>query len=140
MRKPLALLVVILAVWNIAQGQPLFTYGNKQVPKEEFLKAFNKNPSLEADRKKALREYLDLYINFKLKVQAAYDANMQSDPNYQYETDNFRKQLATSFINDEANIKALVDEAFKRSRKDIHLEQVFVEITNPNDTADAYAR
>jgi peptidyl-prolyl cis-trans isomerase SurA len=140
MRKSLALLVLLLAVLNIAKSQVLFTYGNKQVSKEEFLKAFNKNPSLEADRKKALREYLDLYINFKLKVQAAYDANMQSDPNYQYEIDNFRKQLATGFINDEANIKALVDEAFARSRKDIHLQQVFIEVTNPNDTADAYTR
>jgi peptidyl-prolyl cis-trans isomerase SurA len=140
MRKSLALLVLLLAVLNIAKSQVLFTYGNKQVSKEEFLKAFNKNPSLEADRKKALREYLDLYINFKLKVQAAYDANMQSDPNYQYEIDNFRKQLATGFINDEANIKALVDEAFVRSRKDIHLQQVFIEVANPNDTADAYTR
>lgn len=140
MRKSLALLVLMLAVWNLASAQVLFTYGKKEVSKEEFLKAFNKNPSLEQDRKKALREYLDLYINFKLKVQAAYDAKLQNDPNYIYETENFRKQLATTFINDEANIKALVDEAFKRSQKDIHLQQVFIETPNPNDTADAYAR
>lgn len=139
MRKLVALLVFMLAM-NTANSQALFTYGKKSVSKDEFLKAFNKNPSLEPDRKKALREYLDLYINFKLKVQAAYDANLQSDPNYQYETENFKKQLATNFINDEANIKSLVDEAFQRSRKDIHLQQVFVEVANPNDTTAAYDR
>lgn len=140
MRKPLALLVLMLVVCNMAQSQTLFTYGNRSVTKEEFLKAFNKNPSLEPDRKKALREYLQLYINFKLKVQAAYDNNLQNDPNYQYETANFKKQLATNFINDEANIKALVDEAFRRSQKDIHLQQVFIEVPAGKDTADAYAR
>jgi hypothetical protein len=37
----------------IATAQPLFTYGKKQVTKTEFLKAYNKNPSVdETDRKK----------------------------------------------------------------------------------------
>src|SRR5687768_7832648 len=100
MYKQLASLVVALfAIVNIANSQTLFTYGKKAVTKEEFLKAFNKNPSLEKDRKKALREYLDLYTSFKLKVQAAFDAKLQNDPNYQYETENFKKQLAANFIN-----------------------------------------
>jgi peptidyl-prolyl cis-trans isomerase SurA len=140
MYKQLASLVVaLIALVNIANSQVLFTYGKKAVTKEEFLKAFNKNPSLEKDRKKALKEYLELYTNFKLKVQAAYDANLQSDPNYQYETENFRKQLATNFINDEANIKELVKEAFNRSQKDIKLQQVFIEMQNQSDTAAAFA-
>ena len=141
MFKQLASLVVVLiAVVNIANSQILFTYGKNSVSKEEFLKAFNKNPSLEKDRKKALREYLDLYINFKLKVQAAYDAKLQHDPNYQYETANFRKQLAQNFINDEANIKELVKEAFNRSQKDIKLQQIFIEFPNQSDTTSAFAK
>lgn len=141
MYKQLAsLVVVIFAIVNIANSQTLFTYGKKAVTKEEFLKAFNKNPSLEQDRKKALRDYLDLYINFKLKVQSAYDANLQNDPNYQYETENFKKQLATNFINDEANIKELVREAFSRSQKDIKLQQIFVEFPNVADTVSAFTK
>jgi peptidyl-prolyl cis-trans isomerase SurA len=141
MYKQLASLVVaLIAIVNIANSQTLFTYGKKVVTKEEFLKAFNKNPSLEKDRKKALREYLELYTNFKLKVQAAYDAKLQNDPNYQYETENFKKQLATNFINDEANIKELVREAFNRSQKDIKLQQIFVEFPSQTDTASAYTK
>jgi peptidyl-prolyl cis-trans isomerase SurA len=140
MRKLLATSVVLLMTFTIAKSQPVFTFGNHAVTKEEFLKAFNKNPSLESDRKKALKEYLDLYINFKLKVQAAYDAHLQNDPNYLIETDNFRKQLATNFINDEANIKALLDEAFQRSKKDIRLQQIFIATPNEKDTAEAYQK
>lgn len=140
MQKQLATFVALLLLCTIAKSQPLFTYGNKTVTKEEFLRAFNKNPSLEPDRKKALREYLDLYINFKLKVQAAYDAHLQDDPNYSLETDNFRKQLSGNFINDEANIKALTDEAFRRSQEDIHLQQLFIATPGPKDTAAAYQK
>lgn len=138
MRKQLTTLVVLLLFFSIAKSQTLFTYGKHAVSKEEFLKAFNKNPSLEPDRKKALREYLDLYINFKLKVQAAYDASLQNDPNYLLETDNFKKQLAANFINDEANIKGLVEEAFERSQKDIHLQQIFIATPNEKDTLSAF--
>ena len=66
MRRLPALLVVMLLAVTAANSQTLFTYGKKAVTKEEFLRAFNKNPGLEPDRKKALNEYLDLYINFRL--------------------------------------------------------------------------
>jgi len=138
MMKQLATVVVLLMMYTTAQSQAVFTYGKASVSKEEFLRAFNKNPSLEPDRKKALREYLDLYINFKLKVQAAYDAGLDKDPNYAIETDNFKRQLSTNFINDEANIKILIEEAFQRSKKDIHLQQIYIPLVSAKDTLSAY--
>lgn len=138
MVKQWAAALILLLMATAVRSQTLFTYGKHSVSKEEFLRAFNKNPSLEQDRKKALRDYLDLYINFKLKVQAAYDAGLQEDPNYNVETENFKKQLATNFVNDEANIKALINEALQRSQKDIHLQQIFIPFADPKDTLKAY--
>ncbi len=123
-----------------ASGQLVFTYGNKQVDKVDFLRAFNKNPGTAGDRKKALKEYLDLYINFKLKVQAAYDAKLQDDATQQYELENFKKQIAENIINDEAKVKDLANEAFQRSQKDIHLAQVFVEVAPKADTVEAFKK
>ena len=69
MRKTI-LLTSILAMVGAAHAQTLFTYGGKPVRKEEFIRAFNKNPSGDTtNRKAALQNYLDLYINYKLKVQ-----------------------------------------------------------------------
>ena len=48
-------------------SQTLFTYGNTVVDKDEFIRAYNKNKTPVNDKEKALREYLDLYIKFKLK-------------------------------------------------------------------------
>ena len=114
------------------QAQTLFTYGNKVVTKQEFLSAFDKNPNLEMSRRKALDEYKDLFINFKLKVQSAYDEKLNEAALFKSESETFKKQIVESFINDEANIKTLLNEAFERSQKDIHLSQIF--IVNGSDT------
>lgn len=135
-----ALILISILFTAFVNAQPLFTYGNKAVTKEEFIRAFNKNPGTEVDRKKALKEYLDLYINYKLKVQAAYDAGMQNNPDQQAELENFKRQIAENIINEEAGIDNLVQEAFERSRKDIRLSQVFIEVQPGEDTIEAHRK
>ncbi len=126
---------------SIAQSQTLFTYGNKAVSKNEFVKAFDKNPSADTtSRSVSLKNYLDLYIRYKLKVQAAYDEKMNTSDEYKSEADNFKRELAETAINNEANINSLVKESFARSRKDIQLSQVFVPLPKNGDTATAFAK
>lgn len=122
---------------NITFGQTLFTFGNKPVNKQQFLNAFNKNPPKKEDRRKALDEYLGLYINYKLKVQAGYDDQLDKQPSIEQESKNFRKQIAENVINEEVGIKELTKEALLRSQKDIHAAQVFVEINKEMDSAKA---
>lgn len=131
MFKKLFCSAVIICSIHI-QAQTLFTYGNKTVSKKEFLSAFDKNPNLEMSRRKALDEYKDLFINFKLKVQSAYDEKLNETALFKSESETFKKQIVESFINEEANIKTLLNEAFERSQKDINLSQIF--IANGSDT------
>src|SRR5215831_13601688 len=58
----------------------LFTIGNEAVTKDEFVKVYQKtNVSGEADfSEKSLRDYLDLYINFRLKVKEAREMKMDT--------------------------------------------------------------
>ena len=132
----ITLISIIIITGSFAQN--IFTYGKKAVTKDEFVKAFNKNPNISGDRKNALKEYLDLYIKFKLKVQAAYEAGLDKDATQLYELQNFRQQIADNIINEQANLKALAKEAFERSQKEIQLAQVFIEVPGNADTAEAY--
>jgi peptidyl-prolyl cis-trans isomerase SurA len=138
MSKKWMALFFCACVSQLAYSQTLFTYGSKKVSKEEFLKAYNKNPNPNGNRKDGLNEYLNLYVNYKLKVQAAYDEKLNEQPTFKYESENFKKQVADNIINDEANVKELVQEAFNRSQKDIHVAQVFIEVKAGTDTALAY--
>lgn len=109
-----------------AHAQTLFTYGAKSVSKEEFLKAYNKNNTETAPTDQSYRDYLDLYTRFKIKVQAALDAKLDTLPNQQQELAAFRGQVVESYMNDEASVNVLMDEAMERSNKDLHIAHIFI--------------
>ena len=138
MSKKWMLLAFSAGISQLLYSQTLFTYGIQKVGKDEFLKAYNKNPNPSINRKDGLKEYLNLYINYKLKVKAAYDEKLNEQPTFKYESINFKKQVADNIINEEANVNELVKEAFKHSQKDIHVAQIFIEVKPGTDTAIAY--
>jgi peptidyl-prolyl cis-trans isomerase SurA len=111
---------------SATQAQNIFTYGNKAVTKDEFLKAYNKNNTEAAPTEKSYRDYLDLYTRFKIKVQAALDQKLDTLPNQKAELVTFRGQVVESYMNDEASIGILVEEAIERSKKDIHIAHIYV--------------
>jgi peptidyl-prolyl cis-trans isomerase SurA len=121
-----------LILASAAPAQTLFTYGTKPVSQSEFIRAFEKNPS-PGNRQKAMKDYLPLFINYKLKVQDAIDKRMDTLPNQVAELKNYHDQLVDNYINTKANTNALVKEAFERSQKDILLGDLFIGF-NPADS------
>ena len=139
--KKLFLIVTFLSFLSSVYCQSLFTYGNNAVSKDEFLRAYNKNKTAAVSREQAIKDYLDLYIKFKLKVQAAKDIHLDTLPSLQSDLQNFRSQIEESYLKDEKQVDALVDEAFNRSRKDIHAQHFYVSINEkmtPADTLKLY--
>lgn len=122
-------------------AQTLFSYGSKKVEKAEFLQAFNKNNSGTLANNMSAADYLELYTNFKLKVQAARDLRMDTLPNLLQDAKVFKEQILDSYLTDEAGIKALLKEAFIRSQEDIHvLHYSFRDTTNGSVLAENMAK
>jgi len=139
--KQLFLLLVSSFIISAAFSQTLFTYGSNPVGKDEFLRAYNKNKTAVADKEKAYREYLDLYSKFKLKVKAAYEMKLDTLPQLKYDVQNFRSQVEESYLNDDNRVNMLVEEAFNRSQKDIHLLHFYITLNSnmiPADTVKAH--
>jgi peptidyl-prolyl cis-trans isomerase SurA len=134
--KKLLLFLTLSSFTSIAFSQTLFTYGTQTVSKDEFLRAYNKNKASAADKKTALREYLDLYIKFKLKVKAAHDMRIDTLPTINADLQNFRSQIEESYLNDEKEVNALVQEAFSRSQKDIHIAHLFIPFSKSSASSD----
>lgn len=124
-------------------AQSLFTIDHAGVSKEEFLKAYSKNNSSPKPTSAAYRDYLELYIRYKLKVRAAYDAQLDTLPGQQTELQNFRQQVAETYLKDETSLDRLVKEVFQRGQKDIHLAHILIVLPkNPSvtDTLRAYEK
>jgi peptidyl-prolyl cis-trans isomerase SurA len=132
--KKLFLLSVCSSFIFISYSQTLFTYGNHAVNADEFLTAFNKNKTASTDSAQALRDYLDLYIKFKLKVQAAKDIDLDTLASMKADVQNFRTQIQDNYLDDDKEVNRLVNEAFIRSQKDIHVVYYYV---NNNQTSDS---
>lgn len=125
MIKKFFLFFILAGITPVLFSQTLFTYGNNTVTTGEFLRAYNKNKPSGADKESALREYLDLYIKFRLKVKAAKDLRIDTLVTIANDLQNFRSQIQESYLNDESRVNALIEEAFNRSRKDIHVGYLF---------------
>ncbi|MBA2248765.1 MAG: peptidylprolyl isomerase [Chitinophagaceae bacterium] len=130
MKKFLLLLSFLFTV-SVICSQTLFTYGPNAVSKDEFLRAYNKNKvAAGGDAGKAIREYLNLYINFKLKVKAAQDIRLDTLESQKNDLQNFRGEIQGTYLNDEAETEKLVNEAFIRSQKDIHVAYLFFSLAD----------
>ena len=60
--------------------KPLMTIGDEAVSKAEFLNTFSKNNDLKKTTAQELRDYLDLYVNFKLKVKEGRRSKLTPPP------------------------------------------------------------
>lgn len=121
-----------------ASSQTLFTYGNDSVSVQEFMQAYRKNNPSE-NSEKAKREYLDLYIVSRLKIKEAKERGYDTLPHIVAEMQNLREQILPSYLNDTESLDKLVDEAYHRSQKDIHLAHIFIAIDG-TDTASAFQK
>ncbi len=135
--KKIYLLFTFACFTSVVFSQTLFTYGSSSVDKEEFLRAYNKNKTPVTDKEKALRDYLDLYIKFKLKVKAANDMHLDTLPQLQNDLQNFRAQVDETYMNDDKAVNDLLNEAFARSQKDIHVMHFLAEPTANGGAADS---
>lgn len=119
--KKIYLLLALAIGYAAGYAQAVFTYGPYAVNKDEFLRAYNKNNSPVTNKETSIREYLDLYSSFKLKVKAAEELRLDTLPQIQYDIANFRHQVEENYMSDEKGTARLLDEAFYRSQKDLHV-------------------
>ena len=134
------LVIIASCVLIPVAGQTLFTYGKYKVDVKEFLKAYNKNDTQKAvNKSKAISDYLNLFINSKLKIREAYERGYDTLTQLKTEVDNLRSQIAENYMNDPEVVKSLSQEAFKRSLKDIHVAHIFVSFKNAADSIDTLA-
>ena len=140
MSKNWPLLLIACFTMAVASAQTLFTYGDYSADAKDFLRAFNKNNTATAANKtKAMRDYLDLYITSRLKIREAYNRSYDTLPQIKTDIDNLRSQIIENYLNDPAMSDKLLKEAFQRSQKDIHTGHIFISFINKVGVTDTAA-
>lgn len=120
----------------------LLEIGDEKVTTEEFLAVYQKN-NVEGEvlDKKSVEEYLELFINFKLKVKEAEAQGLDTVKSFINELKGYRDQLAKPyFVDEEVNAK-LLQEAYNRKQKDLRVSHILIRVdkyAKPQDTLEAY--
>lgn len=122
--------------------QVLFTVEEDTVTAGEYMAVYNKNRDVGQDiDPKTPSEYLDLYINFKLKVHEAKELGMDTLPSFVREYQSYREQLTEPYLSDNSVTEELVREAYQRSKYDVKASHLMVKLPRnpvPADTLKAY--
>ncbi|MBR6320978.1 MAG: peptidylprolyl isomerase [Prevotella sp.] len=88
-------------------GDPIImTINGTDVPRSEFEYSYNKNNSEGVIDKKSVEDYVDLFINYKLKVLAALDAHYDTLQSYKDEFAQYRDQQVMPMLVTDADMEA----------------------------------
>jgi len=121
----------------------LMTIKDRNITLDEFERIYKKNNTNTAVEQQSVDEYLDLFVNFKLKVIAAEELGLDTTEAFIKEFNGYRKQLARPYMADKTEMERLVKEAYDRSLYDVHAGHIIVRCdmdASPADTAIAYAK
>jgi len=118
----------------------LFNVNNESVLAGEFIRVYNKNIDLIKDEsQKDVDNYLQLYINYKLKLSEAYSRELHKNDNYKKELKKYTKQLESAFLTDKVTEEKLLLEAYERTKYEVNVSHVLIRIEEDNnDTIDVY--
>src|ERR1035437_1876252 len=139
--KLLALLALSVSTFAQSSDPVLMTINHKPVLKSEFEYIYNKNNSNNSLDKKTLDEYVDLFINFKLKVEEAKSQGIDTTKAFTTELAGYRSQLTKPYLTDSKVDDALLQEAYERSKEDVDVSHILIRIpqnATPGDTLKAF--
>jgi peptidyl-prolyl cis-trans isomerase SurA len=135
------LLISIIIQANAQQNDTLFSIKGKPVLLDEFKSLFLNNT--EEGQTYTAREYLDLFINYKLKIREAIALKYDTLPTFKNEYEGYRKQLISSFTKNPETEERLTKEAYDRSLEEIRAKNILITLprdASPQDTLKTYNR
>ncbi|MGM5470082.1 peptidylprolyl isomerase [Flavobacteriaceae bacterium LMO-SS05] len=136
------LCISVLGFAQITDKDVLLTVDGEPVMASEFVRVYSKNLGLVQDEsQKDIEAYLELFVNFKLKVKEAKRLGMDKEQKYLREFDNYKQQLTQNFLNETKVTDALVKEAYDRYKQEIKASHILIMMDeNDQDTLEVYNR
>lgn len=130
-------------VQNPDDEKIIMSIGSAKVPFKEFKYVYNKNNANagDANSEKSVREYVDLYVNFKLKVMDAEKEGLDTTNSFKKELEGYKKQLAKPYLTDKSVTEKLVKEAYERMKEEVSASHILIKCdakADPKDTLAAF--
>lgn len=131
----LSLSIVLSVFVLITNAQNVLQIEGENVSLEEFKNIFYKNNNNVDITKEYLDEYMELFVNFKLKVREAEELGLDTNLSFINELEGYRKQLAKPYLKNNEFDSQMLDEAYSRMLIDISASHILFSL-NENDSKE----
>jgi peptidyl-prolyl cis-trans isomerase SurA len=135
---------IVASIAQSSKDPSIISIKGSDITKSEFERVYRKNNVKETSfDRKSVTDYLNLYVNYKLKVREAFDMGMDTAKAFTDELVGYRKQLAAPYLTDKDVSETLLKEAYKRMQTDIRASHILVKLAPdalPKDTIEAYSK
>jgi len=144
--KSIAILIAFFScavVFAQDKNTAVLTVDGEPTSLEEFENIFRKNNRDSVITAQSIDEYMELFINFKLKVKEAREAGLDTVKKFKTELDGYRAQLARPYLTDSDKLNDLVKEAYENYKQEVHAAHILIKVdgnASPADTARAYTK
>lgn len=140
----LFLLSTLFTTLGCAQGKKevLMTIDGSPIYASEFKRVYKKNLDLvKEESQKSVDSYLDLFIDYKLKVTAAYADNLDEKGSFKNDFEKYEEQLSRDYIYEDKVTEDIIKEAYDRSLFEVEASHILLLVSyaaSPQDTLVAY--
>ncbi|MGB5264001.1 MAG: peptidylprolyl isomerase [Lutimonas sp.] len=111
---------------------------------EEFYRVYNKNKdAVIKSEHQDIDQYLNLFLEFKLKLISAYDSNLDQSENFKNDFSKYREQLLDSYIKDQEIDEDLIRATYDRMKYEINASHILIKCepnAESNDTLIAFKK
>lgn len=120
----------------------LLTIDSEPVYLDEFLRVYYKNLDMVQDESQKSKEaYLDLFVNYKLKVKEAFEQGLHKQTTFIKELESYKTQLAENYLYEQEITEELILEGYERLQEEINANHILIRVTpesRAKDTLIAY--
>lgn len=144
MKKLLILSLVFVCFTGYAQHLPdtvVMDVAGKQIPLSEFVFIAQKNGEVDLSNSKSVKEYVELFKNFKLKVAEAESLGLDKTDSFKDELEGYRAQLVSGYLSDKQAEEAAAKKIYDRGDEIVELSHILFRLpekTLGRDTAAVY--
>lgn len=136
----LSIVLASASLLGIAQeDKVLMTINGEDIMASEFLYIYEKNNQETSLEKKTMDEYLDLFVNFKLKVTEAVAQGVDTTEAFKKELAGYRAQATPKYLQDNDAIDSLVVLSYNRMAKIRKASHIAVQCPMDADSATVAA-
>ena len=126
--KKIGLSILCGALALVISAQDVLTIDSQNISLEEFNNVFYKNNNNTELTKEYLDEYMQLFVNFKLKVKEANELGLDTIAAFISELDGYRIQLAKPYLKNNEFDENMLTEAYDRMKQDIEASHILIAV------------